>query len=119
MANLRKLKITPSKSDGAQILFSIQGRSTNFPNNKPITININQDACYDIIVVCGGNAENKATAKFEAVSKTFGIYLCTPSGQPSWDELKSLEAKIPAGELAWLSASKISIRQKSDKPSRT
>ncbi|MCA8899636.1 MAG: hypothetical protein KDA53_00130 [Hyphomonas sp.] len=116
MTELRKLKITPTVSKGATIVFSIQGRSTNFQDRKPIAINIEQDGCYDVVVVCIGNSGNKASVKFEAVHKDFGVYVCTPSGKPSWTDFSDLETKIPTGESAWLSASKISIRKKSDKP---
>ena len=116
MTELRKLKVTPTVSKGATIVFSIQGRSTNFPDGKPIEINIEQDGCYDVVVVCIGNSGNKASAKFEAVHKDFDVYVCIPSSKPSWTNFGDLDSRIPAGESAWLSASKISIRKKSDKP---
>ena len=117
MTELRKLKITPEKSDGANIIFSLQGRSTNFPDNKPITINIEQDACYNVLLVCSGNLGNKASVKLEAVHSKFGVYLCTPDGTPSWTGIGKLETEIPNGESASVVTSIISIRRKSDKPS--
>ena len=117
MPNFRKLKITPAKSENSVILFSIQGRSTNFHDGKPKSINIKQNGCYDVILVCGGNPDNQASVTFEAVHKDFGIYLCTPARKPTWTEIKKLEVKIPSGESASLVTSLISIRKKSDKPS--
>ncbi|MGP1354531.1 MAG: hypothetical protein ACTS1Z_14540 [Parasphingopyxis sp.] len=118
MANFRKIKFTPTKPTGALVVFSIQGRLTDFPDGKAITANIEQDACYDVLLTCNGNAGDKAAVEFAAVSKEFAIYICTPTGDLTREEYKKLSVEVPAGESAWVNTSKIAVRRKADKPAK-
>ena len=112
MATLRKLTITPTKPKGAIVLFSIQGRVANFQDGKPITVNIDEDGCYDVVLVCKGNPGDKASVAFAAVSNDCAVYLCTPSDDPTRTAYAKIEVQVPAGQSAWVNASKIAIRCK-------